>query len=443
MKKLLGLVLAVAALSAPLFANGSQDSAASAEKKPVTLTLWTHEDPNRQKMEEQFAAEYMAQNPHVTIKYSVFPSTKIQDLISSAYAAKNAPSIWNLELQKAYPLYTAGLVAPIPVQALGFKNEQALIDTYLPGMLDPVTDKDGKLFGKKGKIYGLPLEMVNFCIYLNKKIFRDAGLDPDKDYPKTWEDVMAVSEKIVKRNGDIITRRGFDFRYGDYLISWVPMVEQLGGKVVSDDGKEAIVNTQAWIKALQFMQDWGPNGKNLGGPTYPVARKVFDNNKDEIAMHLSGLYQEARMKTSNPDFYNSKDWMVIPYPVFKGGKDIANTYYFQYYMVNSQIPENEQVEAWKFVAYMLSHGDMYLEKVALTQPTKKVFEGEVFKSMPYSNVFYNDLKRAHVVYHSSFSWRVNELIKEAIENVMMNKVAPADAVAKLKKDVQALVDENR
>ncbi len=34
MKKLLGLVLAVAALSAPLFANGSQDSAASAKKNP-------------------------------------------------------------------------------------------------------------------------------------------------------------------------------------------------------------------------------------------------------------------------------------------------------------------------------------------------------------------------------------------------------------------------
>jgi multiple sugar transport system substrate-binding protein len=149
------------------------------------------------------------------------------------------------------------------------------------------------------------------------------------------------------------------------------------------------------------------------------------------------------MKTANPDFYNSKDWMVIPYPVFKGGKDIANTYYFQYYMVNSQIPQNEQIEAWKFIFYMLSHGEDYLEKVALTQPTKKVFEGSVFKSMPYSNVFYNDLKRAHVVYFSSFSWRVNELIKEAIENVMMNKVNPADAVAKLKKDVQALVDENR
>jgi len=57
MKKLLGFLLLVAILSGPIFANGSQETAAGGEKKPVTLTLWTHEDPNRQKMEEQFAAE--------------------------------------------------------------------------------------------------------------------------------------------------------------------------------------------------------------------------------------------------------------------------------------------------------------------------------------------------------------------------------------------------
>jgi multiple sugar transport system substrate-binding protein len=72
------------------------------DNTPIVLNLWTHEDPNRQKMEEQFAAEYMAEHPNVTINYSVYPSTKIQDLIPTAYAAKNAPSIWNLELQKWY-----------------------------------------------------------------------------------------------------------------------------------------------------------------------------------------------------------------------------------------------------------------------------------------------------------------------------------------------------
>ncbi|MDR1030205.1 MAG: extracellular solute-binding protein [Treponema sp.] len=450
MKKtvLLGTVLLAALLggTAGVFAGGTKESSGlstDGTKKPVVLNLWTHEDPNRQKMEEQFAKEYMAANPHVTINYSVYPSTNIQDLIPTAYAARNAPAIWNLELQKAYPIFMQGLCAPIPVQELGFKSEQDLVNTYLPGMLDPVTDKDGKWFGQKGKIYGLPLEMVNFCIYLNKKIFRDAGLDPDRDYPKTWEEVMAVSEKITRRNGNIITRRGFDFRYPDYLISWVPMVEQLGGQVVSADGKEAIVNEAAWVKALTFMRDWGPNGKNLGSSTMTAARRQFDNDQNEIAMHLSGIYQEARMRTANPAFFNSDDWMVIPYPVFQGGKRVSNTYYFQYYMVNSQIPLNEQVEAWRFVYYMLSHGDEYLENVALTQPTKAVMEGALFNSMPYSKVFRDDLQSAHVVYHSGFSWRINELIGTAIVNVMTTNTTPAQAYAALKRDAQAVLNENR
>ncbi len=439
MKKMIGIALAVCMLfsTASLFAGGSKEPSAD---KPIELIMWTHEDVNRQRLEEAWAAEYMAQNPHVKISYSVYPSTKIQDLIPTAYAARNAPSIWNMELQKAYPLLAQGLCAPVDPEALGVKDEAAVKAMYADKMLDPVTDIDGSLLGKKGKIYGLPLELNNWCIYLNKKMFAEVGLNAETDYPKTWEDVMAVSEKIVKRNGDIVIRRGFDFRYGDYLISWVPMVEQLGGKVVSDDGKTAIVNEQAWIKALSYMKEWGPVGKNLGSPTYTAARKQFDNDRDEIAMHLSGLYQEARMKTANEEFYNSDDWMVIPYPVFEGGQDIANCYYFQYYMVNSQIPEAEQKEAWKFINFLLSHAEDYLREVALVQPRKELLESELFKSMPYSDVFMADLERAHPVYYGAASWQINELIKEAIENVMMSDVTPEAAVAKLKASAQELLD---
>jgi multiple sugar transport system substrate-binding protein len=175
----------------------------------------------------------------------------------------------------------------------------------------------------------------------------------------------------------------------------------------------------------------------------PAARRQFDNNQNEIAMHLSGIYQHARMQTANPAFYNSSDWMVIPYPTFEGGKRVPNTYYFQYYMVNSQIPQNEQTEAWKFVHYMLSHGNQYLEKVALTQPTKEVMEGALFKSMPFSDVFVDDLRNAHVVYHSGFSWRINELVGTAVVNVMTTNTTPQQAYQTLKRDAQAVLDENR
>ncbi|MBI9098151.1 MAG: ABC transporter substrate-binding protein, partial [Spirochaetaceae bacterium] len=49
MKKILCIFLSVLALSAPLFATGTQE-----ENGPVTLTFWTHEDPNRTIIEERY-----------------------------------------------------------------------------------------------------------------------------------------------------------------------------------------------------------------------------------------------------------------------------------------------------------------------------------------------------------------------------------------------------
>lgn len=410
----------------PVFAGGSKEAAK--ETGPIELTIWTHEDPNRMALEKNFIAEFEAANPGITVKYVTYPSDKIQDIVQAGFAAKNGPDIFNMEIQKAYPFLAEGFVAPVDLKAAGYSSHNDIVKAYAPGMLTPVLVDN--------KVYGLPLELTNWCIYLNKKIFRDAGLDPEKDYPKTWEDVMVVSEKIVKREGQIITRRGFDFRYGDYLISWLPMVEQLGGKIVSDDGKKAVINDEAWIKALTYMAEFGPNGKNLGSPTYTAARKIFDNDKNEIAMHLSGLYQEQRMASANPEFYNSDDWMVIPYPAFKGTKAIPNTYYGHYYMVNSQVSVEKQAAAWKLVSYMLSHGEQYLEQVALVQPTTKLMESKTFKDMPFSNVFKDDLEKAGIVYYGANSLLINNLVKEAVESVMLQKIDPAKAVTTLRAKVQ-------
>ena len=430
MKKML-VVLMLCIIASPflLFAGGTKDVKASG---PIELTIWTHEDVNRKAIEEKYIKEFEAQNPNIKVRYVVYPSTEIHKIVQAGFAAKNGPDIFNLEIQKAYPFLAEGFVAPVDFAAAGYKSHNDILNSYMAGMLDPVV--------VDGKVYGLPLELTNWAIYLNKKIFHDAGLNADTDYPKTWEEVMTVSEKIVKRDGDIITRRGFDFRYGDYLISWLPMVEQLGGKLISDDGKTAIVNKDAWIKALKYMADFGPNGKNLGSPTYTAARKIFDNDQNEIAMHLSGLYQEQRMASANPAFYNSDDWMVIPYPTFKGGKKVPNTYYGHYYMVNSQVSKERQEAAWKLVAFMLSHGEEYLDKVALVQPTNKLFNSKTFINMPFSKVFKDELEIAPVVYYGEASQQINDLLKEAIESVMLNKIDPAKAVDTLQKKVQELLD---
>lgn len=292
-----------------------------------------------------------------------------------------------------------------------------------------------------GQYYGLPLELTNWCIYVNKNVFKDAGLNPDKDYPKTWEEMASVSEKLTIHDGQIVTRRGFDFRYPYYLVSMLPMVEQLGGKLISDDGKKAIINDEAWIAFFDYMRAWGPAGKNLGSPTYTNARKLFNSNNNDIGMAMSGLYQIGRIKSDNPGFYDSGNWMVVPYPVFENAvRDVACNYYGHYLMVNAQKSNRQQQVSWEFIKYMLSHPEEYLEEVGIIQPTKKLMSSKTFTSMPYSDVFANDMAKSHMVYYGENSAKLQELVGEAVESVMHLGRSSEQALELLRAKSQEILD---
>jgi multiple sugar transport system substrate-binding protein len=431
MKKLLLIVCAFSMLYSPLFATGEKE-----ETGPITLKFWTHEDPNRTKIEERYIQEFEATHPNIKIERTTQASTKLIELVQTAFAANSGPDIFNLSIEDEYQYIVNQRVAPINVAAAGYASEASLIDTYAKGMLDPVT--------YNGKIYGLPLELTNWSIFLNKKVFRDAGLNPDTDYPKTWEEMVEVSDKLVIRDGDILLRRGFDFRYPYYLVAMLPMVEQLGGQLISDDGTTAIVGEAAWIKFLTFMQEWGPSGRNLGSPTYTNARKLFNLDNNDIAMAHTGLYQEGRIKADNEAFYNSDDWMVVPFPTFENAeKDVAASYYGHYYMVNAQSTPANQKAAWEFIAYMLSHSEEYLKEVNIIQPTKTLLNSDTYKNMPFSSVFTQDFERGHIVYYGAASSEFQTLIRSAVESVMLSGETPEKALATLKRAAQELLDEQR
>ncbi len=428
MRKILSVLL-VLLMAFSLFAAGSSESS-----DQIVIEFWTHEDATRQALEDSFIAEFEEMHPNVKINATRQASTRLIELIQTAFAAGEGPTVFNLTNDAIHSFVSTGNVAPMNYEAAGYANAKAVEDAYIDGMLEAVT--------YDGDIYGLPLELNNWCIFINKQVFRSAGLDPEVDYPKTWEEMVEVSEKLVIRDGDILIRRGYDFRYPYYLETIVPMVEQLGGKLISDDGTEAIIGEDAWIRVLTFMQEWGPNGRNLGSPTYTNARSLFNRNNNDIGMCTTGLYQEARIRAENPEFYESGDWMVVPYPVFEDAvNDVSATHYGQYYMVNANEDPETIAMAWEFIAFMLSHGEDYLTQVNLIQPTKVLMESDTYKNMPYSDVFTNDLARAHVLYYGAHANEIQSLLRTAIEGVMLQGVTPENAYLQLKASVQELVDE--
>ena len=216
------------------------------------------------------------------------------------------------------------------------------------------------------------------------------------------------------------------------------------GEEWSDDGKEAIVGKDAWVGFLTYMQQWGPNGLNLGSPTYKAARSVFNADNNDLAMCSTGLYQEARIRNQNPNFYDSGDWMIIPYPKFQNAvKDVAACYYGHYYMVNADATKAQQEAAWQLIAYMLSHGEEYLSQVNIIQPTTALLNSDTFKNMPYSSVFADDLERGHIVYYGAASASIQSALKTALQNVMLGDASPETVYEQLKKTVQDLIDEQK
>lgn len=435
MKKLTVLMLCVFLLvPMALFAQGTKESAVD-ESKPVTVQYWTHEDPARTQLETELIEKFMAANPNITVVRSTQSSAKQIELVQTAFAANQGPDMFNLPIENQYAYITNERVAPVDYAAAGYANKQDLLDKYVAGVLDTVTFN--------GEVYGLPLELTNWSIYLNKKVFRSAGLDPEKDYPKTWEQMAEISKKLVIRDGDILVRRGFDFRYPYYLTWFVPMVEQLGGSLLSSDGKKAIVGDDAWIKALTFMQMWGPSGWNLGSPTYKNARNLFNQDNNDIAMAHTGLYQEGRIQKDNPTFFASGEWMVIPFPTFeKAVRDVAACYYGHFFMVNADSDPAVQKAAWKLAGYLLSYGEDYLTRGGnIIQPTKALVASDTLKNMPYSQVFMNDMARAHMIYYGENSAEIQTQIRYAIESVMLSGVSPEKALATLRSAVQEIIDE--
>jgi len=400
----------------------------------IELVFWTHEDPNRTPLEEKYIQEFEKMYPNVKITRVTYPSKKISEVILTAFAASKGPDIFNMEIQNEYPYIVNGRVAPIDLEALDLKSFEELKKEYVEGALDPVT--------YDGEIYGLPLELTNWAVFVNKKYFREVGLDPDKDYPKTWEEMMEVSEKLVIRDGEILKRRGFDFRYPYYLTFFLPMVEQLGGKLISDDKKTAIVNDDAWLKVLKYMKEWGPNGKNLGSPTYTNARKLFNKDNNTVTMCLSGLYQIDRIRADNPEFYESGEWMIIPFPVFEDAvNDVRCNYYGHYYMVNAQSSKEKQYWAWKFISFMLSHPEDYLLNVGLVQPKISLINSEVFKNYPYADIFIKDMEKSHSVPLLINGPQFNQFIREAVESVMLTDTTPEEALKILKEKANELLKE--
>jgi multiple sugar transport system substrate-binding protein len=383
------------------------------------VSFWTHTHPPMVELNEELIAAFNEQNPDINVAYEIVPNMNFAERLLTAVSTGTGPDVINMDDNQMRSIYIPnGLVTPVDPAALGFGSIEELREAYIPGAFHGAE--------VDGEVYGLPSEFNVTAFIINTAAFEEAGLDPDSP-PTTWEEVGTMGEALVQREGDNVTRRGFDFLYlhaGWYHNQFGTLLLQTGGRLVSEDGTTAAVNEPAAVEALQIWYDmvytYGVADPNIASREATVPYQDFiDGN---VAMSLMNPWGLGLITEESPVFDN---YRVVPLPQVDPANPV-NPLYAYYWSVVEQSAVKE--DAFKLIGFLASDPGAWLENVEFIQPRAGWDELPEVETFPFYDVWAAELLHGQFQPVVPTSQEVDAIVMSAIENSILNGVEPQEAL---------------
>lgn len=392
--------------------------AATFPKENISIEIWWHEYGPFTAYVKELIEAYKKVHPNVTINPTVASSTDMNQKLTVSLAAGTGPDIMDADASYYVAYHAKGVLEPVNLDVFGVKTYQDLMARYVSGGLASGTFD--------GKVYTLPYQGNSMSLFINNKLFASAGLDPQKDAPKTWKDLLALCPKLKKVEGRRTVRKAFEFPYHSprwQLQDLQPMTEQFGGKILSDDGKTAYLNSPETVKALTL---WRDVTKECGDPK-TTKNTASDPNQDFLdgftVMWITGPWATPQVQASPI----KSDFTVVGLPQVDPSKPRTMVYGWAW-GVNKNKPETNKLVAWDFVKFMLAKPEEWLAKAGFVQPIKGVANTEVAKKFPFFDVHMKDVSTASWYIRSENVNEIAQAVGRAVDSVVYDGADPKTAL---------------
>lgn len=381
---------------------------------PITLEFWIHEYAPMTAYLKDLIQQYKSVRPNVTVNLTNLASSDLNTKLNASFATGTAPDIMDADASYYIAYYNKSLLEPLNLGVFGAKDYPAFLANYTDGGLAASTFD--------GKVYTLPYQGNSMSLFINNKLFQAAGLDPVKDAPKTWNDLMALCPKLKKVDGTRTVQKAFEFPYSSNrweMQDLQPLIEQFGGKVLSADSKTATVNSPEAVKALTLWRDvtkaCGDPKNTQNTPANP--NQDFLNGFD--AMWITGPWATPQVTASAI----KNDFTVVGLPQVDPAKPHTMVYGWAW-GVYANRPANNKIAAWDFIKFLLGKPDQWLDKAGFVQPVKGVNETAIAKNFPFFAVHMQDVQTATWYVRSAFANEIATNTGKAVESVVYDGTDP-------------------
>jgi multiple sugar transport system substrate-binding protein len=412
MKKIFGLIGVLA-----LFV------AAIGSAAPVTVVWWS---PNFDSPRDaQLVQKFQAQNPDVKIEIQPTVPTGLDTKILVALQAGSGFDIattsapWNYSFAK-----TGNLLA---------------LDNYVKAAKIDVSDFYAGNWSTvllDGKIYGIPYRASSDGLIYNKKLFREAGLDPEKP-PVTWDDVLAYAQKMTKQVGD---KKQFGWglvgggETNNFIAWFCTTIWSFGGDLFSPDFKRVTINEPAAVAGATYWSELFTK--------YHVAQDSAlqdDSNtilplfaQDVIGMYLSGTYAIDPIRKANPNI--EMGFGVWPR---KAGRN-PSTNMGGWNIIMAKASKN-QAAAWKVMAFLAQPESMAV--LTQTFPARKSAMNLPKFQNPDYKTFIQDMQYAHPFPFQVVNWpKMTGIIQKYAQTMLLGQKTPKEAMDAAAAEMTQLTD---
>ena len=427
---------AQALAAAPLVAGAAGRLAVPARAQEKTqIKFWTHTHPPMVDQNKAMIAKFMEANPDIEVSYEIIPNMNFAEKMLASMGTGTGPDVINMDDNQMRATYIPrGLVQAVDPAGLGFASLDELQAAYIPGALEGAT--------ADGKVYGLPSEFNVTAFAINTAAFKEVGLDPAAP-PKTWDEVGTMGQKLVVKDGDTMTRRGFDFLYlhaGWYHNQLGTLLLQTGGTYVAPDGTTVTVNKPEAVEALQIWYDMIYKYKvadpNVASREATVPYQDFIDAK--VAMTLMNPWGMGLVTADSAVHGN---YAIVPLPQVHPDKP-ANPLYAYYWALNAQTTdEKKKAAAFKLIAFLASDPGAWLKNVNFIQPKKGWNELPEAKDFPFFDVWASDMLHGQFLPVTPKGPQVDDIMKQTIESSVLNGVAPQEAMDTAATQIEAVLKQ--